>query len=145
MRLTNNGGLYWQLSQLQFEKLEKPVGLWLLNLVDKYWDQIIVYNINSVHWVNILKNNRNSPRDRKSTRLNSSHVRMSYAVFCVKNKKGTAYLRRRVRAAVDDRLAPPWRSRDLCRPRARVRRRARRRGAVVAARAGLRARRVPRG
>src|SRR3989442_6203215 len=29
-------------------------------------------------------------RDRKSTRLNSSHVRISYAVFCLKKKKTTA-------------------------------------------------------
>src|SRR5690554_7793170 len=29
----------------------------------------------------------NAPRDRKSTRLNSSHVRISYAVFCLKKKK----------------------------------------------------------
>src|SRR5690554_7300371 len=29
---------------------------------------------------------RNYP-DRKSTRLNSSHVRISYAVFCLKKKK----------------------------------------------------------
>src|SRR5690554_7126242 len=28
-----------------------------------------------------------SIRDRKSTRLNSSHVRISYAVFCLKKKK----------------------------------------------------------
>src|SRR5436305_8375674 len=28
-------------------------------------------------------------RDRKSTRLNSSHVRISYAVFCLKKKKST--------------------------------------------------------
>src|SRR6266496_1916347 len=27
-------------------------------------------------------------RDRKSTRLNSSHVEISYAVFCLKKKKG---------------------------------------------------------
>src|SRR5437870_8723108 len=27
-----------------------------------------------------------SPRDRKSTRLNSSHVAISYAVFCLKKK-----------------------------------------------------------
>src|SRR5690606_41005061 len=27
-------------------------------------------------------------RDRKSTRLNSSHVKSSYAVFCLKKKKG---------------------------------------------------------
>src|SRR5690554_7794853 len=29
------------------------------------------------------------PEDRKSTRLNSSHVRISYAVFCLKKKKNT--------------------------------------------------------
>src|SRR5689334_23584355 len=28
-----------------------------------------------------------SPRDRKSTRLNSSHSSISYAVFCLKKKK----------------------------------------------------------
>src|SRR5438067_5916412 len=28
-------------------------------------------------------------RDRKSTRLNSSHVSISYAVFCLKKKKNT--------------------------------------------------------
>src|SRR5690554_6983848 len=27
------------------------------------------------------------PEDRKSTRLNSSHVRISYAVFCLKKKR----------------------------------------------------------
>src|SRR4051812_49568637 len=27
-------------------------------------------------------------RDRKSTRLNSSHMSISYAVFCLKKKKG---------------------------------------------------------
>src|SRR3712207_8956948 len=33
---------------------------------------------------------RNSPpRDRKSTRLNSSHANISYAVFCLKNKQHT--------------------------------------------------------
>src|SRR5207302_9253523 len=31
--------------------------------------------------------------DRKSTRLNSSHVKISYAVFCLKKKKST---RRRI-------------------------------------------------
>src|SRR3989442_10603070 len=30
--------------------------------------------------------------DRKSTRLNSSHVRISYAVFCLKKKKPTTYI-----------------------------------------------------
>src|SRR3989442_11792981 len=32
----------------------------------------------------------NFRQDRKSTRLNSSHVRISYAVFCLKKKKTTA-------------------------------------------------------
>src|SRR5690349_24025775 len=30
---------------------------------------------------------RYSPEDRKSTRLNSSHVEISYAVFCLKKKR----------------------------------------------------------
>src|SRR2546429_1574538 len=33
---------------------------------------------------------RYSARDRKSTRLNSSHGYISYAVFCLKKKKWTA-------------------------------------------------------
>src|SRR5437868_8709598 len=36
-------------------------------------------------------------RDRKSTRLNSSHVSISYAVFCLKKKKQT----RRTRAGAE--------------------------------------------
>src|SRR5687768_18126236 len=32
---------------------------------------------------------RHLPRDRKSTRLNSSHGYISYAVFCLKKKKDT--------------------------------------------------------
>src|SRR5690606_41420708 len=37
---------------------------------------------------------RTPTRDRKSTRLNSSHVKISYAVFCLKKKrtKTTTYL-----------------------------------------------------
>src|SRR5271167_5065683 len=33
-----------------------------------------------------------SGQDRKSTRLNSSHVSISYAVFCLKKKKNTTVL-----------------------------------------------------
>src|SRR5439155_23606228 len=35
----------------------------------------------------------NLPEDRKSTRLNSSHVAISYAVFCLKKKKSVAATR----------------------------------------------------
>src|SRR3989442_3179298 len=34
-------------------------------------------------------------QDRKSTRLNSSHVRISYAVFCLKKKKNKSQLQSR--------------------------------------------------
>src|SRR5699024_11844793 len=38
----------------------------------------------------IVTTNNLLPRDRKSTRLNSSHVSTSYAVFCLKKKKREA-------------------------------------------------------
>src|SRR5436853_4204147 len=37
---------------------------------------------------------RRRARDRKSTRLNSSHLGISYAVFCLKKKKRTLCTRR---------------------------------------------------
>src|SRR5688500_19886377 len=36
---------------------------------------------------------RRDPEDRKSTRLNSSHLVISYAVFCLKKKKKKANAR----------------------------------------------------
>src|SRR2546422_8105824 len=38
-------------------------------------------------------------QDRKSTRLNSSHGYISYAVFCLKKKKKKEYTRRRLQQA----------------------------------------------
>src|SRR5438874_10436340 len=38
------------------------------------------------HFPDLMKNSRQD-RDRKSTRLNSSHVEISYAVFCLKKKR----------------------------------------------------------
>src|SRR3712207_8346274 len=37
--------------------------------------------------INAVFLNRDDPTDRKSTRLNSSHANISYAVFCLKKKK----------------------------------------------------------
>src|SRR3989442_6549463 len=37
----------------------------------------------------VVRDIADKPRDRKSTRLNSSHVRISYAVFCLKKKQQT--------------------------------------------------------
>src|SRR3712207_7967180 len=42
-----------------------------------------IYKYILVHWRNIT----NIIKDRKSTRLNSSHANISYAVFCLKKKK----------------------------------------------------------
>src|SRR5438067_12214776 len=38
-------------------------------------------------WGKRSSKNSGRPQDRKSTRLNSSHVSISYAVFCLKKKK----------------------------------------------------------
>src|SRR2546430_4306003 len=49
------------------------------------------------------------PKDRKSTRLNSSHSQISYAVFCLKKKKKTkrnARRRRRTLARLAFRARP---------------------------------------
>src|SRR5205814_7463794 len=50
-------------------------------------------NENKVSLLSVLHNLKSSPplelRDRKSTRLNSSHLGISYAVFCLKKKKKT--------------------------------------------------------
>src|SRR5699024_12486259 len=37
----------------------------------------------------VKRHSSSRPLDRKSTRLNSSHVSISYAVFCLKKKKKT--------------------------------------------------------
>src|SRR5215813_14770610 len=61
---------------------------------------------------------RRGNRDRKSTRLNSSHVRISYAVFCLKKKKELPLFDFRVLAILRSPLAfslanirppPAWR------------------------------------
>src|SRR5205085_7301548 len=50
--------------------------------------------------------------DRKSTRLNSSHSQISYAVFCLKKKK-QAQLHRRARNPTGDHACSPLRDRRL--------------------------------
>src|SRR3712207_7328337 len=47
----------------------------------------------------VLRHRRGADRDRKSTRLNSSHANISYAVFCLKKKKHTPNLHRTFRAS----------------------------------------------
>src|SRR5207249_7356840 len=54
--------------------------------------------------------NKEQKADRKSTRLNSSHVSISYAVFCLKKKKSTTpavNARHHLRPAFAALAAPP--------------------------------------
>src|SRR5207249_11542554 len=47
----------------------------------------------STYWISTTTSAGGHPaEDRKSTRLNSSHVSISYAVFCLKKKKQNKYI-----------------------------------------------------
>src|SRR5690625_7016399 len=52
------------------------------NILIRFYNQVLVNLIISVNLRHGLVG-----EDRKSTRLNSSHVAISYAVFCLKKKK----------------------------------------------------------
>src|SRR5690625_5540989 len=54
-----------------------PIGLRILRLIRR--------GRGASSWMVFLSSNNST--DRKSTRLNSSHVAISYAVFCLKKKK----------------------------------------------------------
>src|SRR5947207_7597162 len=51
--------------------------------------KLSTFSVGIFHCVKSISNRRvgNRKRDRKSTRLNSSHTVISYAVFCLKKKK----------------------------------------------------------
>src|SRR5690606_39308124 len=64
-----------QLVALKVSQAFQHVGLLAVEMFQTQDDNILVNEV--------------APRDRKSTRLNSSHVKISYAVFCLKKKKKT--------------------------------------------------------
>src|SRR5690606_39383420 len=69
--------------QLGVEERNRRVGL----LAVQQFDSLLGSHLG--HAVRILRGGRHeqaSVLDRKSTRLNSSHVKISYAVFCLKKK-----------------------------------------------------------
>src|SRR5690606_39534092 len=53
-------------------------------------DELLIAELRTVHEQNFsvygVKKMYHAMKDRKSTRLNSSHVKISYAVFCLKKK-----------------------------------------------------------
>src|SRR5256885_2902824 len=68
----------------------------------------------------VAKNLKKEP-DRKSTRLNSSHLVISYAVFCLKKTRRTSSLTRPSPACPPSFAAPNHpQCRPQCRPRCRI-------------------------
>src|SRR5690606_40113742 len=62
---------------------------WVFNRKDKKDVELVgIYETNP-ELINRYAERYDIDRDRKSTRLNSSHVKTSYAVFCLKKKKKT--------------------------------------------------------
>src|SRR5207249_6883177 len=51
------------------------------------WVEIAIRSPVGKHRIIVSARSKVRPLDRKSTRLNSSHVSISYAVFCLKKKK----------------------------------------------------------
>src|SRR5690625_1153674 len=52
----------------------------ILSIKDKVLGRDTNFSKSQITWLRLI------PLDRKSTRLNSSHVAISYAVFCLKKK-----------------------------------------------------------
>src|SRR5690625_5537022 len=57
-------------------------------------DELLLWIGHVLHLLPLSEDLHTMSRDRKSTRLNSSHVAISYAVFCLKKKKKTKSLKR---------------------------------------------------
>src|SRR3712207_7830370 len=75
-----------------------PISLWLDGTLDDLWSRVMLRSkvISSRlyeplwclrEYIPRGKCQDKMSRDRKSTRLNSSHANISYAVFCLKKKK----------------------------------------------------------
>src|SRR2546429_5240864 len=58
-----------------------------LKINDKIYELVLVLIADEAELKAVLNQGRESWSDRKSTRLNSSHGYISYAVFCLKKKQ----------------------------------------------------------
>src|SRR5437899_8083324 len=58
---------------------------------ERHLAHLLAFQIHHVH----------DGQDRKSTRLNSSHLGISYAVFCLKKKKTKVYIAARDSSSID--------------------------------------------
>src|SRR5256885_5831088 len=69
-------------------QLELADGEIALAVDDKQTGHLVTESIRAPHRI-VLEQTEDDVEDRKSTRLNSSHLVISYAVFCLKKKKPT--------------------------------------------------------
>src|SRR5690606_8463150 len=83
------GGLVHRERVIEFEDEEDPV-----RLLERTWEAykqmsvpVVSYELDVINLETVKGYEHEMVRlDRKSTRLNSSHVKISYAVFCLKKK-----------------------------------------------------------
>src|SRR5690606_2858744 len=85
---------YGPIDTLRVEEVDDPVvgpGEVLVDIAAaavNYPDLLIMSGGYQVRWpLPLIPGSEFAGTDRKSTRLNSSHVKISYAVFCLKKKK----------------------------------------------------------
>src|SRR5690606_41989558 len=65
-----------------------PASLKLIpNSFAKVWDFLYIVEGSILQITSISKNHKAEKIDRKSTRLNSSHVKITYVVFCLKKRR----------------------------------------------------------
>src|SRR5947209_12690194 len=87
--------------QVERAPLPRPLSDDLLRRMHAYWRAANYLSVGQIYLLDNpllrepLKVEHTKPRDRKSTRLNSSHANISYAVFCLKKKKQNRITRRR--------------------------------------------------
>src|SRR2546430_10696699 len=67
------------------------------------WWPLIAWKSSPVTRSRELRAARSCAQDRKSTRLNSSHSQISYAVFCLKKKKNRTHQIARLEWIIDGR------------------------------------------
>src|SRR3989442_6128458 len=78
--------LFRSLGDQRNDFLQHAVALRMAELIVDALEAIDIHQQKGGRWL------QEHQRDRKSTRLNSSHVRISYAVFCLKKKTPYATL-----------------------------------------------------
>src|SRR2546430_9557140 len=107
------------LQHLQVSGTRSPLGYLLMNLIQMrtlHSSEHLMQVRPALYWHTLKRTPKTSfskLQDRKSTRLNSSHSQISYAVFCLKKKKihqdGVRYRRTagsvRRRQSITDRSA----------------------------------------